>query len=56
MSHFDLLKMFESAKPDIDTLIDYVPRVKPRLYSIASSPAMDPTQIHLCVIVDDWNT
>jgi len=56
MTHFDLLKMFPSAKPTVETLIDYVPRIKPRLYSIASSPAMTPDEIHLCVIVDDWTT
>eukprot|EP00494_Astrolonche_serrata_P030728 UN30996 len=56
MTHFDLLKQFQSAKPSVETLIDYIPRIKPRLYSIASSPNMDPDQIHLCVIVDDWQT
>lgn len=56
MTHFDLLKMFTSAKPTIENLIDYVPRIKPRLYSIASSPNMTPDDIHLCVIVDDWTT
>merc|ERR1719436_1379152 len=56
MTHFDLLKMFPSARPEVETLVDYIPKIKPRLYSIASSPNMDPEQIHLCVIVDDWNT
>lgn len=56
MTVFDIIKMFPSCRPTIENLIDYVPRIKPRLYSIASSPAMTPDEIHLCVIVDDWTT
>ena len=37
-NHADLLQIFPSARPSIEHMIDYIPRIKPRLYSIASSP------------------
>eukprot|EP00497_Spongosphaera_streptacantha_P006053 TRINITY_DN985_c0_g1_i9.p1 TRINITY_DN985_c0_g1~~TRINITY_DN985_c0_g1_i9.p1 ORF type:complete len:569 (+),score=131.65 TRINITY_DN985_c0_g1_i9:1381-3087(+) len=55
-NHMDLLKRYQSAKPSVEYLIDYVPKIKPRLYSIASSPNMTPDEIHMCIIQDDWNT
>jgi len=56
VTHVDLLKRFSSAKPSIDYLLDYVPKIKPRLYSIASSPNVHPDEIHMCIIQDDWMT
>merc|ERR1719510_2600791 len=55
-THYDLLMHYKSAKPSIDYLLDYVPKIKPRLYSIASSPNVHPEEIHMCIIQDDWNT
>lgn len=34
----DLLDMFPSAIPSMEHLIQFVPQIKPRLYSIASHP------------------
>merc|ERR1711988_461180 len=48
-THFDLLKRWKSAKPSIEYLLDYVPKIKPRLYSIASSPNVHPDEIHMCI-------
>lgn len=56
MTHADILRKFPSAKPSLDYLIDYVPPLKPRLYSIASSPNMKPNQIDLFIVNDDWET
>lgn len=55
-THYDLLKRYPSAKPSLDYLLDYVPKIKPRLYSIASSPNVHPEEIHMCIIQDDWWT
>eukprot|EP01083_Nonionella_stella_P091619 256215_1 len=55
-THADLLVEFSSARPSIEHMIDYIPRIKPRLYSIASSAAESPDNISLCVVVDDWTT
>jgi len=56
VTHIDLLKRYRSAKPSIEYLLDYVPKIKPRLYSIASSPNVHPEEIHMCIIQDDWIT
>ena len=52
----DLMKMFPSSKLSLEYLVDHVPRIKPRLYSIASSTEMHPDQVHLCIVKEDWNT
>ena len=45
----DLLTAFQSARPKISDLVKSLPALKPRLYSIASSPRAAPGQLHLCV-------
>jgi len=54
-TYAELLKKFPSAVPTIGHLIDYVPDIQPRLYSIASSPRMrGEDECHLCIIRNDW--
>jgi sulfite reductase (NADPH) flavoprotein alpha-component len=45
----DLLLAFPSARPPLPDLARALPALKPRLYSIASSPLGAPGQVHLCV-------
>lgn len=46
----DLLQAFPSARPPPQALIDSLPHLKPRLYSIASSPlAVGEDRVDLCV-------
>ncbi len=45
----DLLEIFPSARPPLQALIDSLPRLKPRLYSIASSQLAVGEQVELCV-------
>lgn len=45
----DLLDAFPSARPPVAALLDSLPRLKPRLYSIASSPLAAPGRVELCV-------
>ncbi len=45
----DLLQAFPSARPAPADLARSLPALKPRLYSIASSPRATPGQVHLCV-------
>uniref|UniRef100_A0A6A7FYI8 pyruvate dehydrogenase (NADP(+)) n=3 Tax=Hirondellea gigas TaxID=1518452 RepID=A0A6A7FYI8_9CRUS len=52
----DILMKFPSSRPGIEYLIDYIPPIKPRLYSIASSPRMHPDKLQLLIIRDDWKT
>ena len=56
VTYADLLKRYPSSKLSLDYLLDYVPRIKPRLYSIASSSEMHKEMLHLCIVKDDWNT
>ena len=45
----DLLEHFPSARPPLADLVKSLPTLKPRLYSIASSPRATPGEVHLCV-------
>ncbi|MDN3567367.1 sulfite reductase subunit alpha [Paeniroseomonas aquatica] len=45
----DLLTAFPSARPPVADLVASLPALKPRLYSIASSPLAVPGQVELCV-------
>jgi len=47
----DLLEHFPSARPGIADLAASLPGLKPRLYSIASSPLAVPGKVELCVSV-----
>eukprot|EP00931_Biecheleriopsis_adriatica_P069889 TRINITY_DN436_c0_g1_i9.p1 TRINITY_DN436_c0_g1~~TRINITY_DN436_c0_g1_i9.p1 ORF type:complete len:1849 (-),score=485.30 TRINITY_DN436_c0_g1_i9:160-5706(-) len=54
-TYAELLKKFPSAKPSIGNLLDYVPDIKPRLYSIASSSRLrGDDECHLCIIKNEW--
>jgi len=54
-TYAELLQKFPSAVPSVGHLIDYVPDIQPRLYSIASSPRMrGEDECHLCIIRNDW--
>lgn len=56
VTYADLMKKYPSTKLSLEYLLDHVPRIKPRLYSIASSNEMHNDQIHLCIVKDDWET
>lgn len=45
----DLLTEFPSARPPVADLLASLPTLKPRLYSIASSPLACPGRVELCV-------
>jgi len=47
----DLLEAFPSARPPLSELVSALDPLLPRLYSIASSPARKPGEIHLTVAV-----
>lgn len=54
VTYADVLKMFPSANVPLEYLLDFVPAIKPRLYSIASDALMHPNHIELCVVEEDW--
>ncbi|MFP5238009.1 MAG: sulfite reductase flavoprotein subunit alpha [Acidobacteriota bacterium] len=47
----DLLQQYPAKLPDPQELFKILPRLTPRLYSIASSQALHPTSVHLTVRV-----
>jgi len=54
-TYAELLQKFPSAKPSVGSLLDYVPDIKPRLYSIASSSRLrGDDEVHLCIIKNEW--
>jgi len=53
-NHADVFKRFSSARPPVEQLINMIPALRPRSYSIASSPSMHPDMIQLCVVQVDW--
>eukprot|EP00434_Breviolum_minutum_P038930 symbB.v1.2.034545.t1/scaffold4481.1/size39164/1 len=54
-TYAELLQKFPSCKVSIGHLLDYVPDIKPRLYSIASSSRLRGDNVcHLCIIKNEW--
>eukprot|EP00747_Dinoflagellata_sp_TGD_P139394 gnl/TRDRNA2_/TRDRNA2_175889_c1_seq1.p1 gnl/TRDRNA2_/TRDRNA2_175889_c1~~gnl/TRDRNA2_/TRDRNA2_175889_c1_seq1.p1 ORF type:complete len:541 (-),score=149.80 gnl/TRDRNA2_/TRDRNA2_175889_c1_seq1:231-1853(-) len=55
-TYAELLNKFPSATPTVGHILDFVPDIKPRLYSIASSPRFNgEDKVHLCIIKNEWN-
>jgi sulfite reductase alpha subunit-like flavoprotein len=54
LNHADVLRLFPSARPPLEQLINMIPPIKPRSYSIASAPNMHPDEIELCIVAVDW--
>lgn len=51
----ELLQKFPSCKVSVGQLLDFIPDIKPRLYSIASSSRLRGTdECHLCIIKNEW--
>ena len=44
------------SRPAIDELMDVLPPLAPRFYSIANSPAADPGKVHLCLSIVHYYT
>jgi sulfite reductase (NADPH) flavoprotein alpha-component len=52
----DLLAEFPSAKLSPQAFVDLLRKLMPRLYSIASSPRVHPTEVHLTVAIVRYET
>ncbi|KAJ7591198.1 hypothetical protein C8J56DRAFT_556010 [Mycena floridula] len=52
----DILRMYPSAKPGIETLCQLVGDIKPRHYSIASAQSVVGDRVDLLVVTLDWLT
>ena len=56
ITYAELMQKFPSAKVPVEYLLDFIPAIKPRLYSIASDSLMHPDHIHCCIVEEDWET
>jgi sulfite reductase (NADPH) flavoprotein alpha-component len=52
----DLLAEFPSARPRPQELVEHMRKLMPRLYSIASSPVVHPSEVHMTVAVVRYTT
>ena len=52
----DVIEAFPKSRPPFEYLLEIVPQMQPRSYSIASSPTKYPGEIHLCILPNTWNT
>ncbi|KAM1409041.1 hypothetical protein ACFX2I_009484 [Malus domestica] len=52
----DVLKKFPSVQIPFEWLVQVVPPLKPRAFSISSSPSAHPNQVHLTVTVASWRS
>lgn len=48
---FDLLNTFTSCHPPVERLIEHLPRLQPRPYSVCCSPRTDPQHLQFCLTV-----
>eukprot|EP00762_Andalucia_godoyi_P000170 ANDGO_02444.mRNA.1 NADPH--cytochrome P450 reductase len=55
-SLLDVLNAFPSCAPSIAHLLEVLPRLQPRYYSISSSKSKHPNSIHACVAVLRYET
>lgn len=53
LSILELLLSFPSVRPPLEALVQILPRMVPRAYTIASSAAVDPINAAICVSVID---
>jgi sulfite reductase alpha subunit-like flavoprotein len=52
----EVLEDFEDAAPPLEWLLQTMPRLKPRYFSIASSPLTHPGQAHITAAVVEYAT
>ena len=52
----EVLQDFKSAQPPLEWLLQTVPHLKPRQFSIASSQRKHPTSAHVLLAVVDYKT
>ncbi|KRZ77412.1 NADPH--cytochrome P450 reductase [Trichinella papuae] len=52
----DILTELPSCRPPLDLVLELLPRLQPRFYSISSSPKVDPSLVSITVIVLKYTT
>eukprot|EP01134_Creolimax_fragrantissima_P001060 CFRG1060T1 len=52
----EVIQSLDTLKPPADLIIELLPRLQPRYYSISSSPKAHPDSIHVTAVVVDYDT
>ena len=52
----EVMEEFPSARPPLDALLELIPSLRPRSYSIATTGYTNPTNLELCVAVTESTT
>jgi sulfite reductase alpha subunit-like flavoprotein len=55
-TYVEVLTDFQSCKLSLERLVELVPRLRPRAFSIASASVQHPGAVHLCVAVVSYKT
>lgn len=55
-NYIDVLEDFHSACPPLDFLLEVIPLIRPRSYSIASTSLVNNREIHVCVALVEYKT
>lgn len=55
-SFLDVLTDFDSARPPFDYILDLLPKLQPRAFSISSSFACDPTRLTISMVVVQYRS
>jgi len=51
-----ILEDLPTCKPPVDHILELLPRLQPRFYSIASSAKCHPSSVHVCGVVVEYST
>eukprot|EP00741_Cyanophora_paradoxa_P017510 tig00020995_g16919.t1 len=54
VTYAGVLQAYPSARPPLAQLLDMIPAIKPRYYSIASSPHVAVGKLELSIVIVDW--
>lgn len=55
-SFLDVLTDFDSARPPFDYILDLLPKLQPRAFSISSSASCDPNQLTISMVVVQYRS
>ena len=55
-NYIDILEDFHSVCPPLDFLLEVIPLIRPRSYSIASTSLVNSREIHVCVALVEYKT
>ena len=52
-NYFDLISFLKPSSPVSTEILDFIPTMKPRLYSLSSDP-IDTKQLEICLTIEEY--